>query len=120
MSMIRRLTAPTPFSRATVTVWPTLILFNVFIALVPPIPLRFILLPAPGGAAGGSDHDSVCHGAVQRDAALLHLEDQVSRDLVHDGHAAAHHKPQLGQVLAHLVFAGDFLNGHGLAWPCNA
>src|SRR5699024_1713734 len=124
ISMMRRLTGPAPFRRATVTVWPTLASFSVLIACF--LPLICNLQNRQGGSPGRftkrkgpSVQDAARHLAVQGDAAVLHLQDQAAGDLVDHRHRAVHHKAELGQVLAHLVPPGDPPDGDSLTRPCH-
>ena len=66
-----------------------------------------------------TDHNAICHGLVQRDAALLDLDDQVACDLVDHGHLAVHHKAQLCQMQADFILAGDLFDGDGLTRFCH-
>ena len=62
-----------------------------------------------------ADHNAIRHRPVECQAAFLDLYDQVACDLVDHGHFAVHHKTKLCQMQADFIFAGDLLDGDGLA-----
>lgn len=66
-----------------------------------------------------TNHNAVCHGFVQCNAALFYLNDQVARNFVHNGNRCVHNKPQLSQVLANFVFTSDFFDSDSFACFCH-
>jgi hypothetical protein len=97
--MMRRLTAPEPCRRRTVTVSPILTSFSVFI---------FILL----------NHDAVDDCFVQGDAAVLNLDDQVAGHLSDNRHAGVDNKAQFSQVATHLILTGYLADQMHFTWSC--
>ena len=95
-SMIRRLTAPSPWRRVTVTVSPTLASFKVLIA--------FLL----------SHQNSVGHAPIQGDPTVFYLNDQISAQVTDYRDRLVHHEAQLCQVLSDLVLSCDFADGYRL------
>ena len=67
------------------------------------------------GMSAGVHHDMTGSSSVQRDAAVLHLKDQIPGQFGDNGHLVPNDESKLNQMLAHIITASDFPDDDGVS-----